>query len=96
MRVQKCLKFQSTFVRVYPIIVLQDGSAARCAARAKCVNGQEVISFNHLVQTTYFLQRRTCQTKARANMSDPIKIVRYETHDVRFPTSLSGDGTDAM
>lgn len=29
-------------------------------------------------------------------MSEPIKIVRYETHDVRFPTSLSGDGTDAM
>ncbi|KAF8690242.1 hypothetical protein AX14_003044 [Amanita brunnescens Koide BX004] len=24
------------------------------------------------------------------------KITRYETHDVRFPTSLTGDGTDAM
>ncbi|KAF8918125.1 enolase C-terminal domain-like protein [Mucidula mucida] len=24
------------------------------------------------------------------------KITGYETHDVRFPTSLSGDGTDAM
>ncbi|KAG9313383.1 enolase C-terminal domain-like protein [Chiua virens] len=24
------------------------------------------------------------------------KITRFETHDVRFPTSLSGDGTDAM
>ncbi|KIY47845.1 enolase C-terminal domain-like protein [Fistulina hepatica ATCC 64428] len=24
------------------------------------------------------------------------KIIGYETHDVRFPTSLSGDGTDAM
>jgi len=26
----------------------------------------------------------------------PGKIVRYETHDLRFPTSLTGDGTDAM
>ena len=25
-----------------------------------------------------------------------VKIIGYETHDVRFPTSLSGDGTDAM
>ncbi|KZV95721.1 enolase C-terminal domain-like protein [Exidia glandulosa HHB12029] len=25
-----------------------------------------------------------------------VKITGYETHDVRFPTSLSGDGTDAM
>ncbi|KAK7051096.1 hypothetical protein VNI00_005208 [Paramarasmius palmivorus] len=24
------------------------------------------------------------------------KIIGYETHDVRFPTSLTGDGTDAM
>ncbi|KLO13722.1 enolase C-terminal domain-like protein [Schizopora paradoxa] len=29
-------------------------------------------------------------------MSSPIIITGYETHDVRFPTSLSGDGTDAM
>ncbi|KAH8107322.1 mandelate racemase/muconate lactonizing enzyme [Phellopilus nigrolimitatus] len=29
-------------------------------------------------------------------MAEPIKIVGFETHDVRFPTSLSGDGTDAM
>ncbi|EIW78694.1 enolase C-terminal domain-like protein [Coniophora puteana RWD-64-598 SS2] len=26
----------------------------------------------------------------------PAKITHYEIHDVRFPTSLSGDGTDAM
>ncbi|KZT02985.1 enolase C-terminal domain-like protein [Laetiporus sulphureus 93-53] len=26
----------------------------------------------------------------------PITITGYETHDVRFPTSLTGDGTDAM
>ncbi|KAF9051765.1 enolase C-terminal domain-like protein [Panaeolus papilionaceus] len=25
-----------------------------------------------------------------------VKITGYETHDVRFPTSLTGDGTDAM
>ncbi|KIM37219.1 hypothetical protein M413DRAFT_448713 [Hebeloma cylindrosporum] len=25
-----------------------------------------------------------------------VKIVGFETHDVRFPTSLTGDGTDAM
>ncbi|KAI0265797.1 enolase C-terminal domain-like protein [Gloeopeniophorella convolvens] len=25
-----------------------------------------------------------------------VKITHFETHDVRFPTSLSGDGTDAM
>ncbi|KAL5480675.1 hypothetical protein ACEPAI_9615 [Sanghuangporus weigelae] len=29
-------------------------------------------------------------------MADSIKITGFETHDVRFPTSLSGDGTDAM
>ncbi|THG97083.1 hypothetical protein EW145_g7674, partial [Phellinidium pouzarii] len=29
-------------------------------------------------------------------MSEQIKITHFETHDVRFPTSLSGDGTDAM
>ena len=29
-------------------------------------------------------------------MSKTIKITGFETHDVRFPTSLSGDGTDAM
>lgn len=25
-----------------------------------------------------------------------VTITGYETHDVRFPTSLTGDGTDAM
>ena len=30
-----------------------------------------------------------------STMSD-IVITGYETHDVRFPTSLTGDGTDAM
>lgn len=29
-------------------------------------------------------------------MSEPIKITHFKTHDVRFPTSISGDGTDAM
>ena len=28
--------------------------------------------------------------------SELIRITHFETHDVRFPTSLTGDGTDAM
>ena len=40
-------------------------------------------------------QSTSLASPSSPTMSD-IVITGYETHDVRFPTSLTGDGTDAM